>query len=601
LEVSPVFSSLRNKLMATYLIILLLALLIVGGYLLFLLERTAEEALEARLRAQTLLLTDMTAALFPAEPGPGPGAAVDPDQVLYLAGRTGARVTLINVDGRVLGDSHGKPADMDNHRDRPEIAAALQGREGLSSRLSVSTGEERLYLALPVLREGRVAGVVRLSLPLAEIRRQARQQWSLLVAAALAALLVAGFASWRFSRVLVEPLKPIQEMAAQVAAGEAREPLPNLGSDEVGRLGRAINDMARALKEKISEVEEGKARLETVVESIPSAIIFLGKYKNILLVNGAAEKLTGLNRRLLVGQRLEKVIRDTQVIRLVDEALAGQVRHLGGEVTFSYPARKVMELGGGPVYQREGAIAGLVMAFHDITEIRRLEKVRRDFISNVSHELKTPVTSVKGYAETLLDGALEDRATALEFVGIIDREAGRLSRLIDELLEISRMENRQVSFDIRTLDLREVMEKAYGNLLQKAENEGIRMLLETGAEPLLVRGDADKLQQVLNNLLENAVKYSPPGSQVRISYHREEEAREAVVRVSDTGPGIPPEDLTRVFERFYRVEKDRSRRQGGSGLGLAIVKHILEGHGGRVWAENNPGKGASFLFTLPLA
>ncbi len=619
------FASLRNKLLATYLIIIFLALLMVGGYLLFLLERTAEEALEGQLRAQALLLADMTAGFFREGPGGGPagepgtapagpagpadpaepaapGSPVDPGDpgyVLYLAGLTGARVTLIDPEGRVLGDSHSNYADMDNHRDRPEIAAALSGAEGFSSRMSFSTGEERLYLALPVYGEGRVTGAVRLSLPLAEIRRQTRQQWSLLVSAVLVTLVAAGLISWRFSQALARPLKPIQEMAAQVAAGEAREPLHDLGSDEIGRLGRAINDMARTLKDKISEVEEGKSRLETVIENIPSAVLFMSKYKNILLVNGAAEKLTGLDRRLLMGQRLEKVIRDTRVIREVDEALAGRSSQLSGEVAFHHPEKRVMELGGAPVYSREGEILGLVMSFQDITAIRRLEKVRRDFISNVSHELRTPVTSVKGYAETLLEGALEDRETAREFVRIIDREAGRLSRLIAELLEISQMENRQVSFNIQPVDLREIMEKARGNLLQKAEDQKIRMDLKPGETPLCVLGDADKLQQVLSNLLENAIKYSPPGSRVQVSYSREEGAAgQVIVQVSDNGPGIPPEDLSRIFERFYRVEKDRSRKQGGSGLGLAIVKHIIEGHGGKVWAENNPGRGASFFFTL---
>jgi two-component system, OmpR family, phosphate regulon sensor histidine kinase PhoR len=589
------FASLRNRLIATYVVLIFLALLMVGGYLLFVLDRTAENALEEQLRAQGLLLVDMTAEYFPR------GEGLEDDYISYLADRTKARITLIAGNGAVLGDSHSSYPDMDNHRNRPEIVQALAGQEGLSTRLSSTTGEEMLYLALPVYAEGRVTGAVRLSLPLTEIRRQGRQQWSLLVSAVLVVMGVTGLISLRLADSLVSPLKPIRDMAVQVAAGQAKEPLRNLRDDEIGQLGRAINEMARALGEKIREVEEGKTRLETVVEHIPGAVIFTDKYKNILLVNGAAEELLGLKRNLIINQRLEKILRDPMVTAQVDKALAGQSRRLSGEVIFPYPERKTMELGGAPVFNSAGTLIGLVMAFHDLTAIRHLEKVRRDFIANVSHELRTPVTSVKGYAETLLDGALEDRDTALEFVHIIHREAGRLSRLITELLEISRMENRQVVFDIKPVNLSEVMRKARDNMLQKAVSEGVQILLALPDNPVDVLADADKLQQVLNNLLENAIRYSPHGGEVLLSFaDRNGEDREITVWVSDSGPGIPPADLSRVFERFYRVEKGRSRKEGGSGLGLAIVKHIVEGHGGRVWAENNPQSGATFSFTLRL-
>ncbi len=594
-EGNTLFASLRNRLIATYVILVFLALLMVGGYLLFVLARTAENALEQQLRAQGLLLVDMTGEYFADSKSPGY------DYISYLAERTQARVTFIDRDGVVLGDSHSSFSDMDNHRNRPEIAKALAGQEGLSTRLSSTTGEEMLYLALPVYEGGGVSGAVRLSLPLTEIRRQGRQQWSLLVSAVLIAMGITGLISLRFADSLVSPLKPIGDMAAQVAAGTAKEPLKNLGNDEIGQLGRAINGMAKALSEQIREVEEGKTRLETVVENIPGAIIFTDKYKNVLIVNSAAEELLGLKRNLIINQRLEKFLRDPLVMEEVDKALTGQSKRLSGEVIFPYPERKTMELGGAPVFNSAGTLIGLVMAFHDITAIRHLEKVRRDFISNVSHELRTPVTSVKGYAETLLDGALEDRDTALEFVHIIDREAGRLSRLITELLEISRMENRQAVFDLKPVNLSEIMQKARDNMLQKAVSEDVRIRLALMEDPAGVLADADKLQQVLNNLLENAIKYSPPGGEVLLSFEdRNGGGREVTVWVSDSGPGIPPTDLARVFERFYRVEKGRSRKEGGSGLGLAIVKHIVEGHGGRVWAENNPQSGARFLFTLPL-
>jgi two-component system, OmpR family, phosphate regulon sensor histidine kinase PhoR len=589
------FASLRNRLIATYVILVFLALLMVGGYLLFVLERAAVNALEQQLRAQGLLLADMTGEYFPDSRSPGH------DYISYLAERTQARVTLIDRDGVVLGDSHSSFPDMDNHRNRPEIAQALAGQEGLSTRLSSTTGEEMLYLALPVYEGGGVSGAVRLSLPLTEIRRQGRQQWSLLISAVLVAMGITGLISLRFADSLVSPLKPIGDMAAQVAAGTAKEPLKNLGNDEIGQLGRAINGMAKALSEQIREVEEGKTRLETVVENIPGAVVFTDKYKNVLLVNSAAEELLGLKRNLIINQRLEKFLRDPLVMEEVDKALTGQSKRLSGEIIFPYPERKTMELGGAPVFNSTGTLIGLVMAFHDITAIRRMEKVRRDFISNVSHELRTPVTSVKGYAETLLDGALEDRDTALQFVHIIDREAGRLSRLITELLEISRMENRQAVFDLKPVNLSEIIKKARDNMLQKAVGEDVQIRLALREDPAVVLADADKLQQVLNNLLENAIKYSPPGGEVLLSFEdRNGGSREVTVWVSDSGPGIPPSDLARVFERFYRVEKGRSRKEGGSGLGLAIVKHIVEGHGGRVWAENNSQRGARFLFTLPL-
>ncbi len=593
------FSSLKNKLMASYILLISLSLLIVGGYLLHALEQKAVQGLEDRLKAQGSLIADMNQDYFSE-------GKINVDEngkilALHLKEITGARITLIDNKGVVLGDSHGSAIEMDNHLGRPEIEAILKGEEqGVASRYSDTVEAEMLYAAFPVVSGGETKGVVRLALPLTEVRREVRHQWSLLFTAVVLAMAVSIFVSIRLSRTLVKPLERIKDTALQVAAGRIEERVVGLSKDEVGQLGKALNDMATALGKKINEVEEGKNKLETVIENIPGAVLLLDKYKNILLVNCAAESLLGVERRFLIGQRLDKATRIPAIIERVDNLLIQLSCKIQGEVSFYYPSKRIMEMSGAPVFNHKGDIEGLVLSFHDITDIRYLEKVRKDFVANISHELRTPVTSVKGYSETLLDGALDDKETAKEFLKIIDREAGRLNRLITELLELSRMESGQVQFKLEPIDLDALINDTVVNMVTKARKKNIKVSNVARTSPTYVLGDPDKLMQVLNNLLENAINYSSPESEVIVSYDYDADNK-VVVSVSDKGLGIPPSELNRIFERFYRVQKGRSRKEGGTGLGLAIVKHIIEGHGGKVWAENNPGGGAKFLLTLTLA
>ncbi len=406
----------------------------------------------------------------------------------------------------------------------------------------------------------------------------------------------------RFADALLMPLAQIKDIMRQIKAGQVRKRTVNLPDNEIGILGQDLNDLLDTLEEKNRVIKRDKNRLEAVIENIPGAVLFLDKDRKILLVNYAAENLLNLKRHFLLEQRIEKVIRNPLVTEQVEQVMQKKTSQLQGEVIFPYPLKRVMKMAGSPVYTGEGEIEGLIILFHDITEIRYLEEVRRDFIANVSHELRTPVTSVKGYAETLLDGALEDKTLAREFTEIIDREAGRLSRLITELFELSLLESQRVNLEVESVELVEIIKRAVQNLHKKAKEKNITINFACPEKQLFVQADADKLQQVLNNLLENAIKYSFYGEEIIFSFDKvSDEENEVVIWIEDRGSGIPPAELSRVFERFYRLEKGRSRKQGGTGLGLAIVKHIVESHGGRVWAENNPDRGAKFFFTLLLA
>ena len=405
-----------------------------------------------------------------------------------------------------------------------------------------------------------------------------------------------------FVGILLRPLLQIKDIMRQVKEGQIMKRAVNLSDDEIGMLGQDLDGMLDTLEGRNRIVKKDKNRLEAVIENIPGAVFYLDRHRKILLVNYAAENLLNLKRPFLLEQRIEKVIRNPLVTEQVDQVMQRKTSQLQGEIVFPYPLKRVMKMAGSPVYSREGEIEGLTIFFHDITEIRYLEKVRKDFIANVSHELRTPVTSVKGYAETLLDGALEDKTTAREFTEIIDREAGRLSRLITEFFELSRLESQQVNLELKSVELVETIKKTVQNLHKKAEEKKISINIVSPETTLFVQADADKLQQVLNNLLENAIKYSFYGEEIIFSFAKvSDEENEVVIWIEDKGPGLPPAELSRVFERFYRLEKGRSRKQGGTGLGLAIVKHIVESHGGRVWAENNPDGGAKFFFTLLLA
>ncbi len=532
--------------------------------------------LGARLASEATLAGDLSRDLF---------ARTDADALDLLAKRiaSGAtvRVTFVAMDGTVVGESDEDRRTMENHGTRPEIVPALAGREGRAVRYSTTVGRDLLYVAVPVRAADRIVGVSRLALPLVAVDALAARLSLSLLAAALVAAFAAILTAWVIQRAITRPIELLTERAeAQDGSFDIHGPV------EIERLAAALRRSSAAVGVEHAAAEAERDRLATLIDELSDAILIADADGRVLLANAAARAGSGAD---VVGRRLPEVVRDHEVLAAIRAAREG--REATATIERSEP-RRFMRAFARPL---EGG--QLLVVLQDLTALRRLETVRSDFIANVSHELRRPITSLKAMAEALEEGALEDRAVARDFVHRMHQEIDGLAQLTNELLTLTRIES-----GAETLTL---VPQAPGDLLADcarrmgplAARADVALLVEPGDAPS-VRADGERVGQVLANLVHNAVKFTPAGGSVRLSAARED--GRVAFSVADTGVGIERADLERVFERFYKA--DRSRSGGGTGLGLAIAKHIVQAHGGRIEARSDgPGRGATFRFTLPLA
>jgi len=506
-----------------------------------------------------------------------------------LSKQTGLRITVIVKDGTVVGESD-KPSfelsQIENHLYRPEVQAALQSGIGTSTRHSDTIGVDLMYVATTA-GEG---GFVRVALPLHEIAvTKARIQWTVAATSAVVMLLALPLVFW-FSRRLTQPVEGMRLMAKRVAAGDFSQRAPEGGGPELQQLGAALNQMSGQLEARLRELAAEKAELQATLANMVEGVLVVDAGSRMRLANAALRRLFRLTNEAL-GKTVLEAFRSAALQDLITQALAqGQAN--AREMSFFGLEEQVFDVAVGCL--REGA--GAVVVFHDITRIKQLENVRKEFVANVSHELRTPLSVIKGYVETLLDEQPPDAVTSKQFLQTVERHSRRLEALIADLLSISELESQQARLSLAPVSLAEAARAAMEDLATRARDKQINVILDIPTETLPVRSDAQRLHQVFVNLLDNAIKYTPTGSKVLI--FATVKGGEVEVCVEDNGPGIAPEHLPRIFERFYRVDKARSRELGGTGLGLAIVKHIVQAHGGRVWAESDPGKGSRFYFTL---
>ena len=563
------------------------------------LEQFAVESLEARLASIGRVLHDEAREALRAGADPAPAQAF----VAWGSRPTGARVTLIGTDGRVVGESERSAEDfgrLENHGDRPEVTAALGGRVGRDVRRSATVQAPLLYVALPVLDTGRVIGVLRLALPLSAVTASYARLHQVMLAGGAVALLVAFaiglFVAGRVTRPVVE----MQSIARQMSQGNFLVRAPTRSVDEIGTLGRSLNVMAARLREKIEDLEQERAKVTAILDGLVEGVIAVDGHEHILLMNERARAIFNLGAVRGERKPFLEVIRNAElheVFRGSRSAVAGTV--VRREVSLTSPGGRVLQVHGVPLLLAGGEI-GVVIVLHDISELRRLEQVRTEFVANVSHELRTPLTAIHGYVETLLGGALDEPENARRFLDIVHRQTERLGRLIDDLTDLSNIELGKVSLRLAPTRLDEVLDSVLAVVLPRAEAGGVTVGVEMPPGLPSVRADHDRLAQILINLVDNAVKYTPGGGAVTI---RASETEQGAVEVSvaDTGVGIPSSDLPRITERFYRVDKARSRELGGTGLGLAIVKHLVLAHGGELGIESEPGRGTTVRFTLPAA
>ncbi len=515
-----------------------------------------------------------------------------------LSGRAGARLTFIAPGGKVLADSAQDPAQMENHSNRPEVAAALAGHEGRDVHFSRTLLEPQVYVALPVRADNRVMGALRASVSLAAVASEMRGvQARILLGGVVMALIVSGV-SLLVARRIARPIAEIQRGAEHFARGELDFRLPACDSKEIGALADVMNRMAAQLRERLEDLAGQRNELEAILSGMVEGVIAVSPDENLLRMNAAAAHMLDIPPTAL-GRKISEVVRNTELQHFIRRLLNGTTP-IEGELSVNGVSERVLQAHGS-LLQGEGATTiGALLVLHDITRLKRLESVRRDFVANVSHELKTPVTSIKGFVETLQDGALNQPADAERFLGIIARQADRLNTIIDDLLSLSRIEQESDAgqLDRKPAHVREILSGAALTCQVKADARRVTLRLNCAPE-LQARVNARLVEQAVVNLLDNAIKFSEPGQPVEVDARLMENSLVIVVR--DRGCGIPREHLPRLFERFYRVDKARSRELGGTGLGLAIVKHIAQAHGGQVTVESVPGQGSTFRLYFPNA
>ena len=570
-----------------------------GFFLNHALEEFAVESLEQRLASVAGVVEEEARGLLR---GGGPPAAVQAF-VSRVARPTGARVTLIAADGRVVGESDRRSEDLprlDNHRGRPEVRTALEGRLGRDLRRSATVDAPLLYVAWPVRDAGRVIGVLRLALPLSAVTASYASLHQVMLAGGGVALLVAlGIGIFVAGRV-TRPVVDMQSIARQMSEGNFLVRAPSRSTDEIGTLGRSLNVLAARLREKVQDLDQERAKVTAILDGMVEGVVAVDGHEHVLVMNERARAIFGLGAMRGEHKPFLEVIRNVELHELFRDSRAGSPGCvLRREVRLAAPAGRVLEVQALPL-ALGGDEWGLVMVLHDVTELRRLEDVRTEFVANVSHELRTPLTAIHGYLETLLEGALEEPEHARKFLEIVFRHTERLGRLISDLAELSNIELGRITLALAPTQLGEVVDSVVAIIGPRAARGGVRLSSDVPPGLVAVTADHDRLVQILINLVDNAVKYTPRGGDVRIG--AEPIAGDRVeVTVTDTGIGIPRSDLPRITERFYRVDKARSRELGGTGLGLAIVRHLVLAHGGELAIESEVEQGTTVRFTLPAA
>ncbi len=557
------------------------------------LEDSAQATAGERLQIAARMVADQAASGFVGEPG----------EIVQFASRVGramgVRLTLIKPDGRVVSDTRDDPARMENHALRPEIAAALHGDEARTARYSTTLGERMLYVATPVRQNNEVVGVVRAALSMADIDQQYGSKRGVIVAAALATIAAGTAASWWLSRRLAQPVLDLTEGAKKMARGELHQRVAVPETDELATLADSLNQLASQLEERGHAIGRKGHEQEAVLASMAEGVLAVDSEERVLSLNRAAAELIGGKQIDIRGRSLQEVVRNADLRRFASRALVSSER-IEDELVLRGERERILRVHGAALRDVSGRGIGAVIVLNDVTEYHRLERIRRDFVANVSHELKTPIASIKGFVETLLDGAIDHREDAVRFLNIVAGQADRLNSIIEDLLSLSKIERSEEATDLllEPTRLKPMLEAAVNDCQPLAAERQITVLLDC-AERLEAVANSPLLEQAIVNLLENAIKYSEPGSTVRIVADKSTD--EVAIAVVDEGCGIEAEHLPRLFERFYRVDKARSRKLGGTGLGLAIVKHIVQAHGGQISVASAFGEGSTFTIRLPAA
>ena len=503
-----------------------------------------------------------------------------------------ARVTIIAADGTVLGDSEQNLATMENHSTRPEVMAALSTGYGESVRYSTTLNERMMYVAISIKNNNQVLGVARIALPLSDIQNSVNHVTIVISLAIVITIILTGFATWLIVRITTRQIREVTSASRKIAAGDLKQNIVIHSRDEAGELGKAFNEMAGNIRKLIEGISTEQSKLNTVLTNMADGVIVTDKEGNITLANRTAEKLFNFQVAPLITKSVIEATHDHEIDNLAKRCLATR-EQLNNQIELK-PAGKYLRVIAIPISGK--FLSGCLLLFQNLTELRNLQTMRQELVGNISHDLRTPLTGIKIMVETLQDGAINDKKTAVDFLTRIENEVDRLTQMVSELTELSRIEAGSAELKKEPVDLNELVNETITQLNPLANKQNVTLNAVLSEKLPHVNVDRDRISQTITNLIHNGIKFNHNGGSVTVITLFDDKM--VTVKVNDTGVGIPKANLPHVFERFYKADKSRTNR--GSGLGLAIAKHTIEAHGGTIWAQSEEGKGSTFTFTIPI-
>lgn len=592
-------NGLRSRLIISFLTLITISLVFLGAYILWYFYQHNISGLKANLLSQGKIIEQL---LQEKMANPVKKAEID-EKIKELGILLDLRITVIDATGAVLGDSENNPALMENHLTRPEVQEALSGANGASLRPSPTQGETLLYVSTPMRNGDEITGAVRMSTSLSRIDHGFTSIAIALLLALLLTAMLSIFVSVILARKYTAPLEYIIDITRQIAEGQLEKRVFIRTGNELELLAHAVNNLTSSLEDKMNDAAAKTRRLELILEHMDNAVVLLDKYGRVTTVNKKAVDIFEITPDML-GHHNIKVIGNSLLDQAVQETIAlNRSKSIDLKTNF-HGGKRVFQVSVAPIAGNENEIDGVLSVFHDITTLQEIHERQADFVANASHELSTPLTTIKGFAETLIDGALTDPQLSRKFVGIIHTEAERMHRLIQELLQLAKLDSQEYrrQIKIESLDLPPLLNLVKEDLTPRGGAKSQIITVEWTDEPLIIAANGDWVKQVLTNLVENSIKYTSNGGKILITAnkYRDPHNRDWVkIAVKDTGIGIPASDLPLIFDRFYRVDRARARSAGGAGLGLAITKFIVEMMGGRIEVASKVDAGSTFTVILP--
>jgi two-component system phosphate regulon sensor histidine kinase PhoR len=580
------FRSIQWRITISFILVVLIIMGILGAYIVNSTRNSQLDNLGSQLENEARITAE--ACL------PGLVNTDEPIDLDVLAKKLGmeieTRITIIALDGTVLGDSEEDPFVMENHSDRPEIMDALAIGVGESTRYSTTLDQMMMYVAVPISYEDETLGVARVSLPLTTVENMVRQVTVVIIIAMAVATALVVLAAWLIARTTTRPIRRLTSASKRITSGELGQKITIEAKDEVGELTHAFNEMSVKTKELVETISEDRTRLATILNNMTDAVIMLDSEANVSLANRAAEKLFDIKEA--ENRSIIEVVRDHEIDELLKLCLkTAETQTVQYESGISKRYLRAIAI---PVIHNE--LTNVLLLLQDFTELRNLQTTRRELIGNISHEFRTPLAGIKAMVETLASGATDSKKMSMDFLSRIDSEVDRLTQLVAELTELSRIETGKTELKKEPVDLNQLVEEVVAQLDPQAERQKLSIVRRPAADLPAIPADKGRVRQVIANLVHNAIKFTPTGGEITITTGALEKS--VAVGITDTGIGIPKEELPRVFERFYK--RDKARTGEGTGMGLAIAKHVVEAHGGSIRVESEEGKGSTFSFSLPL-